>query len=129
MSPEDAAKNAGANADYHTADLFNAIGKGDYPVWTLYVQVMDPKVAETYSVNIFDITKTWPRKDFPLLPVGKMTLNRNVSELSCLNLPRIKLTEYLSRTITSKTLNRLPSRRPIWFPESLSLPTLVSIIP
>ncbi|KFZ16618.1 hypothetical protein V502_05008 [Pseudogymnoascus sp. VKM F-4520 (FW-2644)] len=77
MSPEDAAKNAGANADYHTADLFNAIENGDYPVWTLYVQVMEPKVAETYPVNIFDITKTWPHKDFPLLPVGNMTLNKN----------------------------------------------------
>ncbi|KFZ07006.1 hypothetical protein V501_06856 [Pseudogymnoascus sp. VKM F-4519 (FW-2642)] len=77
MSPEDAAKNAGENADYHTADLFNAIENGDYPVWTLYVQVMEPKVAETYPVNIFDITKTWPHKDFPLLPVGNMTLNKN----------------------------------------------------
>lgn len=129
MSPEDAAKNAGSNADYHTADLFDAIEKGDYPVWNLYVQVMEPKVAETYSVNIFDITKTWPHKDFPLLPVGKMTLNINVRVLASVYLPRIKLTKYLSRTITSKTSNRQPSRRPTWFPEFPSLQTLVSINP
>lgn len=129
MSPEDAAKNAGENADYHTADLFNAIENGDYPVWTLYVQVMEPKVAETYPVNIFDITKTWPHKDFPLLPVGNMTLNRNVSWLSSVCLRPIRLTGYLSHTITSKTSNRLPSRRLIWFLESPSLPILVSIIP
>lgn len=79
MTPEDAAKTAGANAEYHTADLFNAIEKGDFPVWNVFVQVMDPKVAETYPVNIFDITKIWSHKDFPLVPVGKMTLNKNVS--------------------------------------------------
>ena len=38
---------------------------------------MDPKEAETYRWNIFDATKIWPHKDFPLQPVGKLTLNKN----------------------------------------------------
>ncbi|RFU35950.1 hypothetical protein B7463_g414, partial [Scytalidium lignicola] len=77
LSPEDAAKIAGTNPDYHTADLFNAIERGDHPVWNLFFQVIEPKVAEMYLVNIFDITKTLPHKDFPLIPVVKLTLNKN----------------------------------------------------
>ena len=56
----------------------NAIEKGDYPSWTMYFQVMKPEQAENYRWNIFDMTKVWPHADFPLQPVGKLTLNRNV---------------------------------------------------
>jgi catalase len=68
---------AGVDPDHHTADLYNAIESGDYPKWTLYVQVMTPKEAESYRWNIFDITKVWPHGDYPLQPVGELTMNRN----------------------------------------------------
>ncbi|KAH6986563.1 catalase P1 [Ilyonectria sp. MPI-CAGE-AT-0026] len=68
---------AGANADYHHEDLWDAIVRGKYPAWGLYVQVMRPEQAETFGRALFDITKVWSHKDFPLIEVGKMTLNKN----------------------------------------------------
>ncbi len=68
---------AGSNPDYHTEDLFNAIEKGDLPSWTLYVQIMPIEEANAYRYDPFDVTKVWSQKDYPLIEVGKMTLNRN----------------------------------------------------
>ncbi|KAI5460127.1 catalase-like domain-containing protein [Mariannaea sp. PMI_226] len=76
-SAEEAEKMAGVNPDWHHEDLWNAIAKGDFPVWKLYVQVMEPTQAETYGRRLFDITKVWPHSEFPLMEVGKMTLNKN----------------------------------------------------
>ncbi|KAL1863261.1 catalase A [Paecilomyces lecythidis] len=73
----DATRMAGVNADFHNEDLWNAIARGEYPVWKLYVQVMEPEQAETYGRALFDITKVWPHKDFPLIELGQMTLNKN----------------------------------------------------
>ncbi|ORX57384.1 catalase [Hesseltinella vesiculosa] len=74
---DQATKLAGEQPDYATADLFQAIERGDAPSWSVYVQVMDPKDAKTYRFNPFDVTKVWPHKDYPLQPVGRMVLNRN----------------------------------------------------
>lgn len=79
MSSKEAAQLAGNNPDYHNQDIFDAIARKEYPVWNFSIQVMDPEQAETYGRAVFDITKIWPHKDFPLIPVGKMTLNKNVS--------------------------------------------------
>lgn len=57
MPPDRAEKLAGSDPDYHVRDLFNAIENGDYPTWTISIQVMEPKDAETYRWNIFDMTK------------------------------------------------------------------------
>lgn len=72
-----AAKLAGENPDYHTEDLFNAIEKGDFPAWTLYVQIMPLEDANTYRFDPFDVTKVWSQKDYPLIEVGRMVLNKN----------------------------------------------------
>lgn len=77
LAPDVAAKIAGENPDYHTEDLFNAIDKGDFPSWTLYVQIMPVEDADTYRWDPFDVTKVWSQKDYPLIEVGKMTLNKN----------------------------------------------------
>ena len=77
LSQDEAVKLAGSEPDYHVKDMYNAIERGDFPTWTMYLQVMDPKDAETYRWNIFDITRVWPHKDYPLRPVGRLTLNRN----------------------------------------------------
>ncbi|KAJ5951079.1 Catalase mono-functional heme-containing [Penicillium vulpinum] len=74
---QEATRMAGANADFHNQDLWDAIARGDFPVWKLYVQVMEPEQAETYGRALFDITKVWPHKDFPLIEFGQMTLNKN----------------------------------------------------
>jgi catalase len=74
---QEAASMAGKNADYHRADLFEAIKRGDHPSWVLSVQIMPYEEAKTYRFNPFDLTKTWSHGDYPLIRVGTMTLNRN----------------------------------------------------
>ena len=71
---------AGVDADYHRRDLFESIKKGDFPSWTLKMQVMPFKDAKAYRFNPFDLTKVWPHKDYPLIDVGKLTLNRNPTD-------------------------------------------------
>ncbi|MFC7370985.1 catalase KatA [Fictibacillus iocasae] len=77
LSPELAAQIAGENPDYHTEDLFNAIEAGDFPAWKLYVQIMPLEDADTYRFDPFDVTKVWSQKDYPLIEVGRMVLDRN----------------------------------------------------
>lgn len=77
LDPKVADQLAGENPDYHTADLFNAIAKGDYPSWTLKVQIMPIEDAKTYRYDPFDVTKVWPHADYPLIEVGRMVLDRN----------------------------------------------------
>lgn len=63
--------------EHSQRDLFESIERGDYPRWKLYIQVMTEEQARTYKVNPFDLTKVWSHKDFPLIEVGIMELNRN----------------------------------------------------
>ncbi|WP_308637947.1 catalase KatA [Paenibacillus silvisoli] len=72
-----AAQIAGENPDYHTEDLFNAIASGDFPSWKLCVQIMPLADADTYRFDPFDVTKVWSQKDYPLIEVGRMVLDRN----------------------------------------------------
>lgn len=74
---EEAVHMAGVNPDQATQDLFEAIERGDYPRWKLYVQIMTQEEALNYHINPFDLTKVWPHGDYPLIEVGIMELNRN----------------------------------------------------
>lgn len=58
--------------------LVNAIDSKNYPSWTANVQIMTEAEAKTYHLNPFDLTKVWPHKDFPLIEIGQLELNRNV---------------------------------------------------
>ncbi|XGC80665.1 catalase [Bdellovibrio bacteriovorus] len=77
LSPEKAAELAGTDPDYAGRDLFEAIERKEFPRWELKVQIMPEMDAENYHVNPFDLTKVWPYKDYPLIPVGILELNRN----------------------------------------------------
>jgi len=77
MPPEEADRLAGQDPDYHTRMLFEDIENGRYPQWTLYVQIMPETEAENYRWNPFDLTKVWSHKDYPLIEVGVLELNRN----------------------------------------------------
>lgn len=77
FSHDEAERMSAVDADFHRRDLFSAIGRGDYPSWTLYVQVMPYADALTSSVSPFDVTKVWPHADFPLIEVGRLRLDRN----------------------------------------------------
>ena len=77
LPPEKAAELAGLDPDYAVRDLFEAIEMENFPQWDLQVQVMPEKEAENYPVNPFDLTKIWKHKDYPLIEVGVLELNRN----------------------------------------------------
>lgn len=61
----------------HQRDLFDSIEKGDFPQWTMKIQVMTEDEARKVNFNPFDLTKVWPHGDFPLIEVGVLELNRN----------------------------------------------------
>lgn len=77
LTNEEAAKVIGNDRESHQRDLFNAIEKGDYPKWKLMIQVMPEHEAWDYRFDPFDLTKVWPKGDYPLIEVGEMELNRN----------------------------------------------------
>ncbi len=77
MDAAEAEKLAGSDADYYRRDLFDAIARGDFPSWDVYVQIMPYEEAKAYRFNPFDLTKTWSKKDYPRIKVGRFTLNRN----------------------------------------------------
>lgn len=67
----------GADRESHQRDLFESIEKKNFPQWKLFVQIMPEKDAGSYHLNPFDLTKIWPHKDYPLIEVGTLELNRN----------------------------------------------------
>lgn len=75
LTDEEAAKLPSFGAQ---ADLVDAIQNGDFPSWTVKIQVMTEAEAKTFRYNPFDLTKVWPHSDFPLRTIGTMELNRNV---------------------------------------------------
>ncbi|WP_456295961.1 catalase [Vibrio sp. AK197] len=80
LTQEQADQLAGSDGDYHGRDLFNSIKQGQYPSWTLKMQVMPYEDAKSYHINPFDLTKVWSHKDYPLIEVGKLTLDRNPTD-------------------------------------------------
>ncbi|GAA2034212.1 catalase [Pseudokineococcus marinus] len=77
LEQDEADRIAGASPDHHRQDLFAKIAEGDFPSWTMHVQVIPVAEAESYRHNIFDVTKTVSQKDYPLVEVGRMTLDTN----------------------------------------------------
>ncbi|MBA2660941.1 MAG: catalase [Bradymonadaceae bacterium] len=63
----------------HQRDLIEAIRAQDFPKWTAFIQVMTQEQAQKFRWNPFDLTKVWPHAEFPLIEVGELELNRNVS--------------------------------------------------
>ncbi|MGW3486141.1 catalase [Streptomyces sp. NPDC001054] len=80
LTDMEAAAMAGEDADHHRRDLFDAIERGEAPSWTLYVQTIPYEDAASYRYNIFDVTKTVPHSDYPLIEVGRMTLHTNPTD-------------------------------------------------
>jgi catalase len=81
MTDEESAQRIAADRETHQRDLFDSIEKGEFPKWTMYIQVMTQAQAEQWEKdtgwNPFDLTKVWPHGDFPLIEVGEFELNRN----------------------------------------------------
>ncbi|XP_045197713.1 catalase-like isoform X3 [Mercenaria mercenaria] len=77
LMADEAGELSGSAPDYAMRDLYNAIAEGNYPSWTLKIQVMTYEEAEKFRWNPFDLTKIWPQGEYPLIPVGRMVLNKN----------------------------------------------------
>jgi len=73
----EAAQVIGASRESYQEQLYSAIEDGDYPRWTLFVQIMSETDAAKTSYNPFDLTKVWPHGEYPLIKVGEVELNRN----------------------------------------------------
>ncbi len=80
LTQEAADQLVGVDGDHHGRDLHEAIKRGDYPSWTLKMQIMPFEDAKTYRINPFDLTKVWPHADYPLIEVGKLVLDRNYTD-------------------------------------------------
>ncbi|WP_017611329.1 catalase [Nocardiopsis xinjiangensis] len=79
MTEEDAANVQAQETGHATKDLHEAIDRGDHPEWELLVQMMSDEEHPELDFDPLDDTKTWPEQDFPPKPVGRIVLDRNVS--------------------------------------------------
>jgi len=77
LTDEEAEALVGKDRESHQRDLLESIDKGDFPRWTMFIQVMPEKDAAAYHFHPFDLTKVWLHGDYPLMAVGVLELNRN----------------------------------------------------
>ncbi len=77
LMDDQAARLVANDRETHQRDLFDSINRGEFPRWQFKIQVMTQKQADTFRWNPFDLTKVWPHKEFPLIDVGILELNRN----------------------------------------------------
>lgn len=77
LTDEEAENIIAKDRESHQRDLYESIEKGDFPKWTMYIQVMSEDEARNLPYNPFDLTKVWYKKDFPLIEVGYFELNKN----------------------------------------------------
>ncbi|MDL2211896.1 catalase [Erysipelotrichaceae bacterium OttesenSCG-928-M19] len=77
LTDQEAEELIGRDRESHQNDLFNAIENGDYPKWTMYFQIMTEEQAKNHHENPFDLSKVWSHKQYPLIEVGELELNRN----------------------------------------------------
>ncbi len=77
FTADEADQQAMQDPDFHRRDLWDAIKSGDFPSWTLEMQIMPFEDAADYRFNPFDLTKVWPHSDYPGIEVGRFTLNKN----------------------------------------------------
>ena len=74
---DEAVKISGADPDFHRRDLWERIESGAYPEWELGLQIFTEEQADKFSFDILDATKLIPEELVPVVPVGRMVLNRN----------------------------------------------------
>jgi catalase len=77
MTDAESIERIGRDRESHQRDLFESIEAGNFPKWRFCIQVMTDAQAEAFRWNPFDLTKVWPHKDYPLIEVGILELNRN----------------------------------------------------
>jgi catalase len=74
---DEAVKISGADSDFHRRDLWEAIEAGAYPEYELGLQIFTEEQADGFTFDVLDATKIVPEELVPILPVGRLVLNRN----------------------------------------------------
>jgi catalase len=74
---DEAVKISGADPDFHRRDLWEAIEAGEFPEYELGLQIFTEEQADAFTFDVLDPTKIVPEELVPVVPVGKMVLNRN----------------------------------------------------
>lgn len=74
---DEAKSMATEDPDFHLRDMYENISRGEFPTWTVEMQIMQFEDAADYRFNPFDLTKVWPHSDYPTVPIGRMVLDRN----------------------------------------------------
>jgi len=77
LTDQEAEAIVGKCRESHQRDLFDSIENGDFPKWIMKIQIMTDEQAQKHKHNPFDLTKVWSQKEFPLIEVGVMELNKN----------------------------------------------------
>jgi len=77
LTAEEGAAVVAKDPDHATRDLFEHIRAGQVAAWKAYVQIMPLADADTYRYDPFDVTRVWRYKDYPLVPIGRLVLDRN----------------------------------------------------
>lgn len=77
LTDQEAESLVAKDRESHQKDLYESIEKGEYPRWTMSIQVMTEEQAKKFKFNPFDLTKVWSKKEYPLIEVGYIELNRN----------------------------------------------------
>lgn len=77
LTDEEAAAIIAKDRESSQKDLFEAIERGDFPRWNMKIQIMTEEQANASKRNPFDLTETWSQKEYPLIDVGVLELNRN----------------------------------------------------
>ncbi len=77
LTDEEAGELIGRDRESHQNDLFSSIENKQFPQWKLCIQVMTEEEAKNHPCNPFDLTKVWSKKQYPLIEVGILELNRN----------------------------------------------------
>ena len=77
LTDAEAQRTIGEDRDSAQRDLFEAIARGEFPRWSVCIQVMTEEQSRSFRWNPFDLTKVWPHAEFPLIEIGELELNRN----------------------------------------------------
>src|SRR3546814_12800584 len=80
LTDAEAAAVVASDCERNQRDLFEAIERGDFPKWKLYIQVMPETDAEDVTYHSFDLTKVWPKGDYPQIEVGEFETNKKQEE-------------------------------------------------
>ncbi len=80
LTQQEAEHIQGKNFNVATQDLYEAIERGDYPEWEMYVQIMSDDEHAELDFDPLDPTKLWYKEEYPWLPVGKLVLDQNPSD-------------------------------------------------